>query len=118
MRSAPTCSGVLTLSLKPSGDDGVTKRASTPSSLIFGATAGSLYAVYQDATKGDLKLAKRGATWQVMPSVRTAGAVGFFADGVLVDGKMFASHARIHARLVAGEPHVDNTLIVEPVLGQ
>ncbi len=89
----------------------------TDSSLIFGATAGSVYAVYQDATKGDLKLAKRGATWQVMPSIRTAGAVGFFADGVFTDGKMFASHAKLHARLIAGEPHVDNTLIVESVPG-
>ncbi len=90
----------------------------TDSSLIFGSTAGSVYAVYQDATKGDLKLAKRGATWQVLPSIHTAGAVGFFADGILIDGKMFASHAKIHARLVAGEPHVDNTLIVEPIPAQ
>ncbi len=87
----------------------------TDSALIFNGA--SVYAVYQDATKGDLKLAKRGATWQVLPSIRTAGAVGFFADGVFTDGKMFASHARIHARLVASEPHVDNTLIVEPVPG-
>ncbi len=87
----------------------------TDSSLIFGATAGSVYAVYQDATKGDLKMAKRATTWQVQPSIRTEGAVGFFADGVIVDGKMFASHAKIHARLIGGEPHVDNTLIVEAV---
>ena len=89
----------------------------TDSSLIFGTGAGSVYAVYQDATRGDLKLAKRAATWQVQPSIHTAGAVGFFADGVFVDGKMFASHARIHARLIAGEPHVDNALLVESVPG-
>ena len=89
----------------------------TDSALIFGATPGVVYVVYQDASHGDLKLAKREAAWQVLPSIRTAGAVGFFADGVFIDGKMFASHARIHARLVAGEPHVDNSLIVEPVPG-
>lgn len=89
----------------------------TDSALIFGAS-NALYAVYQDATKGDLKLAKRGATWQLLPAIHTAGAVGFFADGLFIDGKMFASHAKIHARLVAGEPHVDNSLIVEPVPAQ
>ncbi len=88
----------------------------TDSALIFNGA--NLFAVYQDATRGDLKLAKRAATWQLLPAIRTAGAVGFFADGILIDGKMFASHAKIHARLVAGEPHVDNALIVEPVPAQ
>jgi hypothetical protein len=89
----------------------------TDSSLIFGGSAGQIYAVYQDATKGDLKLAKRSTSWQLLPPIHTAGAVGFFADGLFIDGKMFASHAKIHARLFAGAPHVDNTLLVEPVPG-
>jgi len=45
--------------------------------------------------------------------VRTEGAVGFFADGVALSNKIFVSHARIHAKLVAGEPKVDNSLIVD-----
>lgn len=88
----------------------------TDSALVFGPAAGQLYAVYQDATKGDLKLAKRGATsWQVLTSPATVGAVGFFADGVFENGKVFASHARIHAKLISGEPHVDNALLLAPV---
>ena len=83
------------------------------SALVYGA--GGLYAVYQDPTKGDLKLAKRGQTWQVLPSIATQGAVGFFADAVFNEGKLVCSHARIHAKLVAGEPRVDNSLILEQV---
>src|SRR6185295_13448213 len=86
----------------------------TDSALIYGLNAGQLYAVYQDATKGDLKLAKRGSTsWGLLPSIKTDGAVGFFADGVFDSGKIYASHARIHARLIAGEPHVDNSLLLD-----
>src|SRR5205807_1413961 len=54
----------------------------TDSALVYGPNAGQLYVVYQDPTVGDLKLAKRGATaWQLLPSIATMGAVGFFADG-------------------------------------
>jgi hypothetical protein len=88
----------------------------TDSALVFGPNPGQLYVVYQDPTLGDLKLAKRGATaWQIMPSIATMGAVGFFADGVFENGKIFASHARIHAKLINGEPHVDNALLLDPV---
>lgn len=83
----------------------------TDSALVFGD--GKLYAVYQDSTKGDLKVAKRTTTWQVQPSPATMGAVGFFADGVFEGGTVYASHARIHARLLAGEPHVDNSIRLE-----
>ncbi|MBL8957683.1 MAG: hypothetical protein JNK82_43310 [Myxococcaceae bacterium] len=88
----------------------------TDSAIIYGAAAGQIYVVYQDPTKGDLKLAKRvGTNWVVQPSIMTMGAVGFFADGVIEGNKLFASHARIHARLIAGEPHVDNALLLSPV---
>jgi hypothetical protein len=86
----------------------------TNSALVFTSTPGEVYAVYQDATRGDLKLARRKPTWTVLPPLRTEGAVGFFADGALLGGKLFASHARIHAKLVSGEPHVDNSLILDP----
>ena len=84
----------------------------TDSSLIFGPTAGQVWAVYQDATRGDLKVAKRAVTW-VPQTVVTEGAVGFFADGVYSGGKLYTSHARLHARVVAGEPRVDNSLRLE-----
>lgn len=83
----------------------------TDSAVVFGP--GATWVVYQDATRGDLKLAKRGATWTVKPPAVSAGAVGFFADGVFSDGKLWASHARLHAKLVAGEPKVDNSLLLE-----
>ncbi|MBI3180912.1 MAG: hypothetical protein HYZ28_02075 [Myxococcales bacterium] len=85
----------------------------TDSALAFGAAPGQVYAVYQDSTQGDLKLASRTTSWKVLPPVRTEGAVGFFADAVLFNGNLYASHARIHAKLVAGEPRVDNSLMLE-----
>ncbi len=84
----------------------------TDSAIVFGP-AGVVWALYQDATRGDLKLAKRTASWAVQPSPRTEGAVGFFADAVFTDGKLYATHARIRARLVQGEPQVDNALLLE-----
>lgn len=84
----------------------------TDSALVF-TPSGKLYAVYQDATNGDLKVAARNAQWEVLPPLRTEGAVGFFADGVSLANKLYATHARIHARLVSGEPKVDNTLLVD-----
>ncbi len=85
----------------------------TDSSLVFGPTAGDVFVVYQDATNGDLKFAQRSPTWKLLPALRTEGAVGFFADAALQGKTLFVSHARIHAKLVAGDPHVDNTLILE-----
>jgi hypothetical protein len=85
----------------------------TDSALVFGASAGQTWAVYQDPTKGDLKIAKRGAKWQVLNPLATDGAVGFFADGVFEGGKLYATHARVHAKLVGGEPRVDNALLLE-----
>lgn len=83
----------------------------TDSAVVFGGP-GQVYAVYQDPTAGDLKWAQRTTTWQVKGALASQGAVGFFADGVLESGKLFASHAKVHARLVSGEPHVDNSLLL------
>ena len=88
----------------------------TDSAIVFGPS-GLVWALYQDATRGDLKLAKRTASWAVQPSPHTAGAVGFFADAVFTDGKLYASHARIHARLIQSEPQVDNSLLLETLPG-
>jgi hypothetical protein len=88
----------------------------TDSAIVFGPT-GVVWALYQDATKGDLKLAKRTSSWAVQPSPRTDGAVGFFADALFTDGKLFASHAKIHAKLVQSEPQVDNSLLLETLPG-
>lgn len=86
----------------------------TDSAIVFTAQ-GSPLAVYQDPTRGDLKLAKRAASWVVQTPVATTGAVGFFADGVFSDGKIYASHARIHAKLIMGEPTLDNALLLEQI---
>lgn len=80
------------------------------------ASSGKLYAVYQDATRGDLKLAARnGNTWAVLSPVRTTGAVGFFADGALLNGKLFFSHAQLKAKSFGGEPKVANSLLLDKV---
>jgi hypothetical protein len=89
----------------------------TDSAIVFGPNAGQVWAVYQDATKGDLKVARRTASWQVQTSLATEGAVGFFADGVFTDGKVYASHARLKARLVQGEAKVANSLLLEQLAG-
>jgi hypothetical protein len=88
----------------------------TDSAIVFGPS-GVVWALYQDATRGDLKLSKRTSSWAKQPSPRTEGAVGFFADAVFTDGKLYASHARIHAKLVQSEPQVDNSLLVETLPG-
>ncbi len=85
----------------------------TDSAVVFTGTPGQVFVVYQDATRGDLKIASRGASWQELPPLRTEGAVGFFADGAFLNGKLYASHARIRAKLVSGEPRVDNALLLE-----
>ena len=88
----------------------------TDTALVFAPTGTTVYAVYQDATHADLKLARRGtASWVVQKPVATAGSLGYFADAVFADGKLFASHARIHSRLVKGEPRVNNSLVLETV---
>ncbi len=87
----------------------------TDSSLLFTGN-GTVVAIYQDPTKGDLKVAKRGSAWAVQPSLASQGAVGFFADAVFTDGKIYASHARLHARLIQGEAKVDNSLLLEQLL--
>ncbi|MFO0601248.1 MAG: hypothetical protein U0228_38415 [Myxococcaceae bacterium] len=88
----------------------------TDSAIVFGPS-GVVWALYQDATKGDLKLSKRTASWAAQTSPHTDGAVGFFADAVFTDGKLYSSHARIHARLVQSEPQVDNSLQLEVLPG-
>lgn len=84
----------------------------TDSALVF-TGAGKVMAVYQDSTRGDLRVARREPTWAVDPPVTTSGAVGFFADAVLTDGKVYATHARLRARMVHNDPRVDNTLLLE-----
>ncbi|MFT3710480.1 MAG: hypothetical protein QM817_22885 [Archangium sp.] len=88
----------------------------TDSAIVFGPN-GVVWALYQDATRGDLKLSKRTASWAAQPSPHTDGAVGFFADAVLSDGKVYSSHARIHAKLIQSEPQIDNSLQLEVIDG-
>lgn len=85
------------------------------SSLVVGGPGGKLYAVYQDSTRGDLKLAERGQTWKVLAPVRTEGAVGFFAEGTLLNGQLFISHARLKAVQAGAAPKVMNALMMEKV---
>lgn len=81
------------------------------SAIVYG-NPGQTFVVYQDPTKGDLKWAQRGAAWVVKGTLEANGAVGFFADGLIDGASIFASHARIRARLVSGEPKVDNSLLL------
>lgn len=81
----------------------------TDTALVFGPQAGQVWAVYQDATRGDLKLARRGASWMVQTPLATEGAAGFFADAVYANGRLWATHARLHSRLVNGLPELNNT---------
>ncbi len=85
----------------------------TDSAIVFGAQAGQVWAVYQDATRGDLRIAKRGTTWSVLPPLATEGAVGFFADGVYANGRLWATHARIKSKLVMGNAELDNALLLQ-----
>jgi hypothetical protein len=79
--------------------------------------SGSLFAAYQDTTRGDLKLSIRTAAWEALQAVRTEGAVGFFTDAAFLNQQLFMSHARLRARTVAGEPQVDNALLLERLAG-
>jgi hypothetical protein len=85
----------------------------TDTAIVFGAQAGQVWAVYQDATRGDLKLAKRTTAWSVQPPLATEGAVGFFADGVYANGRLWATHARIKSKLVMGQAELDNVLLLQ-----
>jgi hypothetical protein len=89
----------------------------TDSAVVFGPSAGQVWVVYQDATGGDLKMARRGTTWTIQPSLSKTGAVGFFADGVFTDGKVYASHARIKSKLQGGAPTLSNSLLLESTTG-
>jgi hypothetical protein len=73
------------------------------------------FAVYQNSTAADLRLARReGSRWIPMTEW-TDGAVGFFADIAELDGKLYIVHTRMHARLVGGKPVPDNSLQLEIV---
>ena len=94
---APQLQPGVASELVDSGHDGVGSVSSVgaDSALVFGP-AGTALAVYQDATHGDLKLARRGpGGWVVQGAVSTAGAVGFFADAASGGGQLFTSHARL-----------------------
>lgn len=84
------------------------------SAVVFGPS-GVLLAVYQDATHGDLKLARRTNGWQPLPPIRTDGAVGFFADAALSGSRLLVSHARVGTRSIAQTPQLESRLILESV---
>jgi hypothetical protein len=84
------------------------------SAIVLGAS-GDVLVAYQNSTRGDLQLARRTATWEKLPALRTEGAVGFFADAASLGGQLFVSHARLHARAVNGVPQVDNQLLLDHV---
>ncbi len=116
---SPTLQGGLTpevidrgISATTPGDQGW---VGTDSAILF-TPNGLAYAVYQDATRGDLKFARReGGTWAVRSNLRSEGSVGYFADAVVEGGKIYASHARIKAKLVSGQPVLDNVLLLDSV---
>ena len=84
----------------------------TDSAILFGGDGGML-AVYQDATHGDLKLARRAGTWTVEGPLSSAGAVGFFADAVLLNGAVHVSHARLKAVTVNTTLRLETSLLLE-----
>lgn len=84
----------------------------TDTALVFLPDA-RLVAIYQDSTKGDLKLALRSGGWERLAPIRSEGAVGFFADATLLNGKLFASHARIQAKSALQGPTLANKLLLE-----
>lgn len=82
-------------------------------SLVFGPQAGQVWVVYQDATRGDLKIARRGTTWTVQEPLVSEGSVGYFADGVYANGRLWATHARLRARMVNANPKIDNSFLLQ-----
>lgn len=93
---------------------GIEAYVGTGSALVFTPDAG-LLALYQDATHGDLKRARRAGTWAVDGPVSQDGAVGFFADAVLVDGTIFVSHARLRARATQPSLRLETSLLLDRV---
>lgn len=115
--TAGTTSEIIDTGINPNlpGDQGW---VGTDSAIVYGGP-GITYALYQDATHGDLKLARReNGAWQGRTSPRVDGAVGFFADAVRDGTKLFITHARIHTRLVASAPTLDNSLLLETVTAE
>lgn len=76
---------------------------------------GESWVAYQNATGVDLRLAKRGPSGWTVHKEWTEGGVGFFADAVAVNGKIYVVHARIRATTVEGRPTADNALLLEIV---
>ncbi|MBL9039458.1 MAG: hypothetical protein JNG84_13145 [Archangium sp.] len=115
---SPTLQPNVTLETIDTGVDmtrpGEQSFSGTDSALVFGPQVGQLWAVYQDSTRGDLKMAKRATTWTPQ-TVASEGAVGFFADGVFLSGKIYATHARLRAKQVSGQARLDNALILEQI---
>jgi hypothetical protein len=111
---APQLQAGVASELVDDGHDGVGSVSSvgTGSGLVFLPDGGALVA-YQDATHGDLKVARRAGGWTVEGPVSSAGAVGFFADAVWSDGRVYASHARVGARSTAGGPRLDGVVRLE-----
>ena len=91
---------------------GVESFVGTDSAIVF-TPDGGLLAVYQDATHGDLKLARRSGGWTVDAPLSSAGAVGFFADAVLSDNTLYVSHAQLRARTVKTNLQLETSLLIE-----
>ncbi|MCA3014402.1 MAG: hypothetical protein INH41_18620, partial [Myxococcaceae bacterium] len=89
---APQLQSGVTLETIDTGVDmtrpGEQSFAGTDTAVVFGPQPTQVWAVYQDATRGDLKLARRGSAWVVQPALATEGAVGFFADAVFANGRV------------------------------
>ncbi len=49
----------------------------------------------------------------VLPPLATEGAVGFFADGVFANGRVWVTHARIKSKLVMGNAELDNAFLLQ-----
>ncbi|MFN7132148.1 MAG: hypothetical protein ACK4N5_08700 [Myxococcales bacterium] len=82
-------------------------------SLVF--TQAGTYVAYQNATGVDLRLSKREtAGWQLQKEWKDGG-LGFFADVVEHEGKLYIVHTRIRAKTLEGRPTPDNALLLEIV---
>ena len=94
--------------------DGDWSYVGTDASVVF--LPGRSRAGRATRTRRRATSSSRGATpgpGRSCPPLRETDAVGFFADGVLVDGTLFASHARIGAHLYGGGTRLRNTLLLE-----
>jgi len=104
--------GTVEIVDRGSSPDGDWSYVGTDAAVAF-LPSGDVVIAYQDATKADLKLARRGTAWSLLPPLRTGDAVGFFTDAVLMDGTLYVSHARIGAKIFSGEPKLKNALLLE-----